>query len=330
MHFWKSITVLDNLNRIDSAYLLMMLLDTNSPEQILWFVLIEMMFWIVFSLVLVQFLPKKYQKYRAEIFIFFVVINVGLLIIGVLLTIIMLLFGLSWATHRISRPSYETIYFEEQASQFPMVYSEFHEGILALKSEYQDDITSDEKIKSLKILYDSNAQGNIGLIQHFLSDSSDETRLYAFALISTFEKSLNQRIKELQEQISYAHSNKRKEQYSFELAQVYWQFIFHGVATEQLTGFYTQKIEKILNSIQSNSSAFILLGKIKIFNKKYDEAEVYFHKAIELGVPQKAMSTFLAEIKYGQKKYNEIRQYILPEEFDIDLRLKPLIKVWRG
>ena len=322
--------MLDNLDSINSTYILGLLLDTNSPEQILWFVLIEIVFWTLFSLILVQFLPKKYQKYRAEIFLFFVVINVGLLLIGAVLTVIMLLFGLSWATHRISRPSYETIYFEEQASQFPMVYSEFHEGILALKSEHQDDITSDEKVKSLKILYDSNAQGNIGRIQHFLSDSSDETRLYAFALISTFEKKLNQRIKELQEKIAYAHSDERKEQYNFELAQVYWQFIFHGVASEQLTGFYTQKIENILESIESNSSAFILLGKIKIFNKKYDEAEVYFHKAIELGVPQKAMSTFLAEIKYGQKKYNEIAQYILPDEFDIDLRLKPLIKVWRG
>ena len=309
---------------------MMLLQDTNSHEQILWFVLIEIVFWSLFSLILVQFLPKKYKQYRGDIFLFFVVINVGLLLIGAVLTIIMLLFGLSWATHRVSRPSYETIYFEEQASQFPMVYSEFHEGILALKSEHQDDITSDEKIKSLKILYDSNAQGNIGRIQHFLSDSSDETRLYAFALISTFEKSLNQRIKELQEKIANADDSQHKEQYSFELAQVYWQFIFHGVANEQLTGFYTQKIENILDNIQSNSSAFILLGKIKIFNKEYDEAEASFHKAIELGVPQKAMSTFLAEIKYGQKKYNEIAQYILPEEFDIDLRLKPLIKVWRG
>ena len=309
---------------------MMLLQDTNSHDKILWFVLIEIIFWSLFSLILAQFLPKKYSKYRGDIFIFFVVINVGLLLIGAVLTIIMLLFGLSWATHRVSRPSYETIYFEEQASEFPMVYSEFHEGILALKSEHQDDITSDEKIKSLKILYDSNAQGNIGRIQHFLSDSSDETRLYAFALISTFEKSLNQRIKELQEKIANADDSQHKEQYSFELAQVYWQFIFHGVANEQLTGFYTQKIENILDNIQSNSSAFILLGKIKIFNKEYDEAEVNFHKAIELGVPQKAMSTFLAEIKYGQKKYNEIAQYILPEEFDIDLRLKPLIKVWRG
>ena len=316
-------------NDLNLSLVVALLQEQNSVEQILWFVGAEMAFWFLFSLILIAFLPSKYKKYQKEIFLFFLVINIGLLLIGIVLTLIMILFGLSWATHRVSRPSYETIYFEEQVAEFPMVYSEFHEGILALKSTHQEEISSDEKIKSLKILYDSYAQGNIGRIQDFLSDSSDETRLYAFALISTFEKKLNHQIKDLQNKIAYAHSSEHKERYSFELAQVYWQFIFHGVANEQLTGFYTQKIENILSTIHSNSSAFVLLGKIKIFNKEYSEAEAYFYKAIDLGIPKKAMSTFLAEIKYGQEKYNDIAQYILPEQFDIDLRLKPLIQVWR-
>ena len=315
---------------IDFTTILNVLQQQNSLESLLLFISIEIAFWMLFSWVLILFLPKKYKKYQLEIFIFFVVINIGLLFIGIVLTIIMILFGFSWATHRISRPSYETVYFEEQVSAFPMVYSEFHEGILALDSQFGETISSDEKIKSLKILYDSNAQGNIGKIQHFLSDESDETRLYAFALVSSFEKRLNQQIKELQEKIANTDNEKQKEKFSFELAQVYWQFIFHGVANKQLTGFYTEKIEKILKKIDFNPSAFILLGKIQIFNKEYHLAEEYFSKAVELGVPKKSLYTFFAEIKYGQRKYDEIAQYILPDEFDIDLRLKPLIPVWRS
>jgi hypothetical protein len=307
-----------------------LLQEKNSLDSILLFISIEMVVWMTLSWLLILFLPVKYKKYRLEIFIFFVVINIGLLFIGIVLTLIMILFGFSWATHRISRPSYETVYFEEQASTFPMVYSEFHEGILALDSQFGETISSDEKIKSLKILYDSNAQGNIGKIQHFLADDSDETRLYAFALVSSFEKRLNQQIKELQEKIAYTHAEEQKERFAFELAQVYWQFIFHGVANNQLATFYTEKIEKILKNIDMNASAFILLGKIQIFNKEYNLAEEYFSKAVELGVPKTALYTFFAEIKYGQRKYDAIAQYILPEEFDIDLRLKPLIPVWRA
>jgi len=319
--------VLDDLNYI---YISNILHAQNSWEDIALFVACEMLFWVFFSFLLIIFLPKKYRKYRSEIFIFFVVINIGLLFIGILLTFIMMLFGFSWATHRISRPSYETVYFEEQVAQFPMVYSEFHEGVLALNSKFGETISTDEKIKSLKILYDSNAQGNIGKIQHFLSDASDETRLYAFALVSSFEKNLNHQIKDLSEKISKVTNPKEAEKLNFELALVYWQFIFHGVANRQLTTFYTDKIERILKDINSNSSAFVLLGKIQIFNKEYDRAEGYFNRAVELGTPKKALSTFFAEIKYGQRKYNSIAQYILPDEFDIDLRLKPLISVWRN
>jgi len=314
----------------DFSTIINVLQEKNSLKDIVLLISIEVVVWMFLSWLLILFLPIKYKKYRLEIFIFFVVMNIGLLFIGIILTVVMILFGFSWATHRISRPSYETVYFEEQASTFPMVYSEFHEGILALDSNFGETISSDEKIKSLKILYDSNAQGNIGKIQHFLADDSDETRLYAFALVSSFEKRLNSQIKELQEKILDVHSKEQKEKFSFELAQVYWQFIFHGVANQQLVSFYTGKIEKILEKIEKNASAFILLGKIQIFNKEYNLAEECFLKAIELGIPKKSLYTFFAEIKYAQRKYNAISQYILPEEFDIDLRLKPLVSVWRA
>jgi len=305
------------------------LLETNRGVEVLLFLVIQLAIWMIFSLFIVQFLPRKYQPYRGEIFLFFTLVNTAFLLSGILLTLAMLLFGLNWATHRISRPSYESIYFQEQISDFPMVESKFHEGILALDTKYSHTISSDEKIKSLKILYDSNAQGNIAKIKKFLSDSSDETRLYAFALISTYEKALNNKIKTLQARLAKPQDAQSMEQYSFELAQTYWQFIFHGVASEQMTGFYTQKIEKLLAQITHHRGAFVLLGKIKIFNRAYDEAEHYFLKAIELGVPANSLATFFAEIKYEQKKYDEIAPYIIEEEFDIDLRLKPLIAVWR-
>ncbi|CAA6820712.1 MAG: Extracellular Matrix protein PelE [uncultured Sulfurovum sp.] len=305
-----------------------LLMQKNSVEDLVLFILIEVLVWLVISFLLIQFLPKKYIQYKKEIFIFFVVLNIGLLFIGILLTLIMMLFGLSWATHRLSRPDYETIHFEEQVSEFPIVYSQFQEGLLMMEGHQQASLSSDQKIKSLKILYENNSQGNIAKIKLFLSDSSDETRLYAFALASSFEKNLNDRIKSLQDKIQELSEPKELEEMIFTLAQTYWQFIFHGVVTGQLTGFYTKKIATLLKASQHNPSSFILLGKIHLFNGALEEAEKAFLKAIELGIPKQALYTFLAEIKYGQKKYDEISQYIIEDEFNIDLRLKPLVQMW--
>jgi len=49
------------------------------------------------------------------------------------------------------------VQFEEETEKFPMVYSKFQEGILSMEGSNRERISSDEKIKSLKILYDSNA-----------------------------------------------------------------------------------------------------------------------------------------------------------------------------
>ena len=312
----------------DFTSIISLLEQQNSSDKILMFVGGEILFWMAASFLLILFLPKKYTQYKKEIFLFFVVINIGLLFIGILLTLIMILFGLSWATHRISRPNYEAVDFQEHISEFPVVYSKFQEGILTIEGQHTSEITTDEKIKSLRILYDSNAEGNIAKIKHFLADSSDETRLYAFALISSFEKKLNTQIKELQEKIKKSEEEKERNQHRFELAITYWQFIFHGVASEKLSVFYTKKIEKTLQEIQNLPSAFVLLGKIHIFNKEYVQAEESFLKAVELGIPKESIFTFLAEIKFAQKKYNEVANYISHELFDIDIRLKPLAETW--
>jgi len=308
--------------------ILSLLQQPNNPKEILMLLSLSIVAWILFSLLLIIFIPKKYQPYRKEIFIFFLVINVGLFFIGILLTLIMILFGLSWATHRASHPDYATVTFEDHISEFPVVYSHFQEGILTIEGEHTADISTDEKIKSLRILYDSNSEGNIGKIKNFLGDSSDETRLYAFALISSFEKKLNTQIKEYQGKIKETEDRKLLNKYHYELAFTYWQFVFHGVASEKLSGFYSKKVENTLNKIHNFPPAFVLLGKIHIFNKDYEEAEKSFFKAVELGLPKESIYTFLAEIKFSQKKYNEVAHYISKEFFAIDMRLKPLVQTW--
>lgn len=318
--------MLDNFS-LESLFSLLQ--QQNSGSEIVTFVFLEIIFWVISSLFFIQFLSKKYTRYKKEIFVFFLVINVGLLFIGILLTLLMILFGLSWATHRESHPDYEVVFFEDHVAEFPVVFSKFQEGILTTEGEHSKEIPTDEKIKSLRILYDSNAEGNIGKIKNFLADSSDETRLYAFALISSFENKLNTQIKELQEKVAKSYSQKEKNQHQFELAITYWQFIFHGVASEKLSIFYTKKIEEILKEIKNHPRAAVLLGKIHIFHKNYEEAEKAFEHAIALGLPKESILTFFAEIKFAQKRYNEVSNYISPELFEIDLRLKPLVKMWR-
>lgn len=308
----------------------MLFLQEINSSELLIFIALMLLFWVIVFSILTPLLSKKYQPYKKEIFIFMVIMNVGLLFMGILLTLIMLLFGLAWATNRVSRPAYAVLNIEDYVvDEFPMISSHFSEGVLAIESHHNRTISTDEKIKALRILYESNVQNNIGKIQLFLSDSSDETRLYAFSLISSFEKKLNDEVKNFHEKIESAQNKHDLEMYYLRLAQSYWQFIFHGVANEQLSRFYTSKIEQTLSHIEHLAKASMLLGKIHLFNKEYEKAEEAFLKSVEQGTPKKYIDTYLAEIRYGEKAYNQISKY-MEKEFVIDLRLKPLYQTWRS
>ncbi|MCH9739672.1 MAG: hypothetical protein K0U38_02345, partial [Epsilonproteobacteria bacterium] len=268
--------------------------------------------------------------YKREIFLFMVILNFGLLFMGLLLTLVLMLFGLSWATYRVSRPTYEVMDFETYFAQLPMVSSKFHEGVLDVSTHKNwKNISNDEKIKSLRILYENNEQNNIGRIKQLLSDGSEEARLYAFSLISSYEKELNDNLKKLHKHIDETTVQEELDNYRFLLAETYWQFIFHGVADSHLIDFYTQKIEEVLGESTPSGRGSVLLGKIYLFNQKYNLAKSHFHNAIALGIPEHFIYTYLAEIEYELKNYNAVPQYIVHEDYNLMLKMKPLYQMWR-
>ncbi len=86
--------LMDILNRLESR---------NSIEDILILIAVEALLWSIFSLFLTLFLPKRYKPYKFEIFIF-LVINIGLLFIGFILTIIWFYLDSLGQHNRVSRP----------------------------------------------------------------------------------------------------------------------------------------------------------------------------------------------------------------------------------
>lgn len=318
---WDSTTLLNDL--------LLILNNTHEWDIVLIILGLTFLFWGLVSFGMIYLFPRRYRAYRREIVIFMMIMNFTLLFMGVLFTLVMLLFGIAWATHRMSRPSYEEMDFEEYYAKLPVINSQFHEGIIDVSTHgHWADISTDEKIKSLKILYESNDQNNIGRIKNFLGDSSEETRLYAFSLVSAYEKELNDNLKKLQKLFNHASDIEEAEHYAYLLAENYWQFIFHGVADGHLTTFYTEKIESILDRSRSTARVSMLLGKIYLFNHNLETAQQHFHHALEQGMDPAVVNPYLAEVAYERKEFNRIADYIMSEEHTVSLRLKPICQMW--
>ena len=307
--------------------LISFLQEENSWKLII-FMFVLALFWIIFISLLLKFFPKRYQFYKREIFIFLVTLNVALIFMGLLLTASLLLFGLYWATFKISKPAFASINLNQYFTKIPFVESKFHEGILNLNTHKNTVIQKEEMIKSLETIYNSAEQNNIGRVKQFLSSNSDEVRLIAFSQVSSYEKLLTKKPKELELKLNNTKIEEKREEYNYLLAETYWQFIYHGVADKHLIEFYIEKIEKHLKSSGKNINVYVLYGKINVYNKKYKSAKTYFLKALDAGVEKHLVYSYLAEIEYELRNFNSVFQYINHDMFDLDLRIKPYYMIW--
>lgn len=310
-------------------HLISILQQPNEWDTLLILIFALLLIWGTVALIISFLLPKRYRLYRRQIFIFMTVMSFGLLFLGLLFALLMLIFGIGWATYRQSRPDYGVMDFEGYYAQLPLIDSRFHEGIIDISTHgHWKEVSTDEKIKSLKILYESKDRHNIGRIKKFLSDSSEETRLYAFSLISSYEEKLNSDLKKLTKHLYEAKDETEKDHYAYLVAETYWQFIFHGIADSQLTTFYTQKVEKKLQMSRPNSKVSMLLGKIYLYNREFATAKNHFKKAIEQGMPQQAANPFLAEIAYEMRAFNRIPDYMHRDEHGVNLKMKSICQMW--
>ena len=301
-------------------------------EQCSWKLVLLMVsvfiFWMLFIALVMKFIPQKYHLYKKEIFIFLVVLNVGLLFMGFILTLAFLLFGLYWATFRMSRPVYGGMDASQYFIKTPRVESKFHEGVLTMMSTKEKEVNNDEMIKSLETICNSNEYNNIGKIKHLLSSNRDEVRLLTFSHISSYEKELTTKVKIFEEKIKHAKTKQELELANYLLAETYWQFIFHGVADANLIEFYIEKIERYLKRSGETVPVAILNGKINMHRKNYNVAKKYFLEALALGAFKQQVFSYLAEVEYELKNFNNVSQYILNDMFDMDVKMKPYSMMW--
>ena len=318
---WK-----DSLARPMDVFLL---LQEESSWKLIVFMLLLIGLWTIFVSFAVKFLPKKYNVYKKEIILFLVTLNFGLLFMGLFLTIVLLIFGLYWATFKVKKSDYKRIDFEEHFTKIPTVYCKFQENVLHQEPSKECNVDTYEMIKSMETVYNSAEQNNISNIKHLLSSEIDEIRLLAFSQISAYEKELLKRVKKLEEKKENAKTKDEIESYNYLLANAYWQFIFHGVADQNLVSFYLEKIEKYLQMSGKSVPVSILYGKISLYKKEYRIAREHFLRALHLGAAKHQVFSFLAEVEYELRNFNKVGDYMMDKMFNLDLKMKPYYVMWR-
>ncbi|HQS66119.1 MAG TPA: hypothetical protein PLM93_02890 [Sulfuricurvum sp.] len=281
----------------------------------------------------VKWLESRYPDERLKVFLFFFVFMVVTLSFGLLLSLLIVIFGLLHVKVIEKTQTLDKISFNAISDDFPEIKRIFGEASLA-HTLNQSDARMQTKIKVLSALSEINTPEAITLIKQALSDESDEVRLYSFSLIDHFEKELNKKIHIALDALHQSKEISHKVQRYKTLALLYWDMLYYELADDNLKHYFLTKIQSIMSEslllAPHDEDLIMLQGRLYLFNGDINNAELLLHDTLEYsGTYTKAICSYLAEIAFLKQEYWKIPSLIaLYPSASLDLKMYGMQQVW--
>ena len=279
-----------------------------------------------------EFMEERYSDDKRYIFLFFWTLSFALPIVGY--------FMVAWIVYYLLNLKYEndlqgekTLNMEEFLSDFPDIKRSFGEsGVEILLST--EGASEALKLKALTSLSENARREDIEMIKKMLGDRNDEVRLYSFSIINKMERNLNNKIHEKLKEFNSQKDKQKKVSSAVELAHLYWDLVYYQLSDEDLQGFIIKEVEKysrfVLYHDIKNPQINLLLGKLYLSQKKYNNALLHITVALKSGVNRDFIIPYLAEIFYEKREFESVKK-LLKEAKDIEYnrRLYPIVRQWR-
>lgn len=171
----------------------------------------------------------------------------------------------------------------------------------------------DDRVRAVIAARQVNDKLAVPLLQEALKDPVDDVRLFAFSVLDSKETHINDRIGEQLVDLDSKRGQERARAH-YALAQNYWEMAFLGLATGSTYDFMLENAELHANLAAelgwSGPDIDFLVGRIRLRQGKYAEAEKSFKHAVENGALESAILPFMAEIAFVNRDFRRVRDYL--------------------
>jgi len=303
-------------------------------ESITEFYLLHALASLIVAFFSMIFLAKRFEDHIYSVIGFFFLFNIAVPIVGYFLTV--------WLVYYLLHVKYEKlldnvsyINMVEFETEFPEIKRIFGEGSMSdLFSSGQ--APSALKMKALVSMADNITQNNISIIKSSLSDKDDEIRLYSFAIIDKMERGINKSIHtKLTEFNALDAEDEKRVILAEELAYLYWDMVYFELSDEDLKKFILSEVQKyakiVLKHNMEHMNINILLGKVYLMLKQYENASTCFAIVIEQEGESSYTYPYLAEIFFNQKNYRSTKALLnASKNLEMNSTLSPIIEQWKS
>ena len=158
------------------------------------------------------------------------------------------------------------------------------------------------KAGAIKFIEKSASPGLISIVKSCLTDPNHEIRYYAHSTITALNKKHLDRIKEAQSAIISNDNQATDHKY---LGQTYKDYAESNLLEDEIINYYLKlsetSFQKALSKNTDDPEVFIKLGQLSINKKSYEEAEIYFSKAMKMAEDPIDPLLGLCEVYYETK-----------------------------
>ncbi len=284
------------------------------------------------SILSYYFVMKIVEVKKIWSFIFLVIFNIMMVIVGPIFTIL-LYFYLTKEKKEVQELKTESIDMNQLKLSYPIVDKMYSEG--PLENLLKDDKASEErKVNILSYITNKLHSDDIRLLHSTLSSRSDESRLLCFGAINQIEKKLNDQISDALKAIEITQNNKEKSSYKKKIAHLYWEFIYYQLVSKDLQDFYLNNAKdfalKALKDDYDKVELYLLLGKINLKMKLYDESLDALKEAIKSPYFREGALPYLAQLYFEKRDFKALKE-VLNEIKKIEYTPKALMisSLWR-
>lgn len=190
----------------------------------------------------------------------------------------------------------------------------------------------------------SHVSGHIAspMLKDVLNDRSDDLRLLAYGMLDRMEQKISRAIHEKSQILSAAQAYAAKHQAplsprgvqaAHSLADLYWELIYQGLASDDMRDFAVQQSlaysEIVLAQDPDDGPLIVRKGRLLQALGRRDEASACYDKALALKLPKTQVLPYQAEIHFHRGEFDQVRAVMRTLKPHNSLpKLRPVIDYW--
>lgn len=285
----------------------------------------------VVSILLWYILPKKLQQPKWPMITLFFSFSMFLPIVGVFFLVVATILS-HWFDRKIPEEVIKTIFtptFVREKISAPVSFGESGAWVRLNNS----NATNANRMQAMFAVNSSETAAANSVNLKMLQENNDQLRLYAFGILNTQTKEIDQRISELKNRLNKTESADDKTQLKKNLAFLYWEMVFNHLVKDDLLTYSikkaTQYAFEALDENKDDAGLWVLLGKIYFYKKEFAKAKEALEKAEKLRAPYEKILPYLAELSFKERDFAKIREYLsLSDTFRYMPKLYDIAKFW--